>query len=97
MGFNKNIENQVVSELKSILIRACDVQKIECVKYLIRYYYRRKAQYTNSHVNIRSLTYELEFQMLLDLNKINGMAQQELDSSANDWFEKLIVLDNFYS
>jgi hypothetical protein len=97
MGFDKNIEVQAVAELKSILEHVCDREKVNCVKLLIQYYYTRHAYYTIPHFNIRSLSYELEFQMHIELAKLNVMTQHELDTTADLWFEKLVALDNFYS
>jgi hypothetical protein len=97
MGFDKYIENQAVTELKSILARVCDCEKVNCVQLLIRYYYTRHAYYTIPYFNIRSLSYELEFQMHFELSKLNTMTQRELDTTADLWFEKLVALDDFYS
>jgi hypothetical protein len=96
MGFDKNIEIQAVTELKTVLASICDREKANCVKLLIRYYYTRQAYYTIPHFNIGSLSYESEFQMHIELSKLNNMTQHELDSTAQIWLDKLVALDEFY-
>jgi hypothetical protein len=96
MGFQKIIENQAITEFKQLLLRVCDCEKANCIQLLIRYYYTRLARFNNWKLNVTTLSYELEFQMQLDIIKLKDMTHNQLDDYASQWLERLQALDEFY-
>lgn len=95
MGIDR-IRNEAIVEFKNLLKRVCDNERISCVHLLIEFYYQRIARYNNWKLNQTKLSYELEFQMKLDIMKLSNMTQQELEEYANFWLEKLSAVDEFY-
>ena len=96
MGFDK-IRYEAIVEFKNLLKRVCDKERIYCVQMLITFYYQRIARYINWKQNVTILSYEQEFQLKLEILKLNNMTQVELEECANYWLERISATDEFYS